>query len=107
MIKSIKESGGNVGKIDGEVGGFTYVIYSIADSSMESLMQGQANMTKRLQSFGYINIELEEDCILGNTGDKVTGKEYHRSIVKTNEEEIYKITKPKSERSWKCGYQKN
>ncbi|HLR21064.1 MAG TPA: cobyrinate a,c-diamide synthase, partial [Tissierellaceae bacterium] len=51
--------------------------------------------------------ELEEDCILGNTGDKVTGKEYHRSIVKTNEEEIYKITKPKSERSWKCGYQKN
>ncbi|HLR21649.1 MAG TPA: cobyrinate a,c-diamide synthase, partial [Tissierellaceae bacterium] len=103
MIKSIKEFGGNGGYIYGEGGGFMYLTDSIEDSSMVGLIPGQANMTKRLQRFGYINIELEEDCILGNTGDKVTGKEYHRSIVKTNEEEIYKITKPKSERSWKCG----
>lgn len=106
MIDSIKEFGENGGYIYGEGGGFMYLVDSIEDVSMVGLINGQANMTKRLERFGYINIKLQKDCFLGKKGDKITGKEYHRSIVETKEEEIYKINKPKSDRNWECGYQK-
>lgn len=107
MIRSIKKFGENGGYIYGEGGGLIYLLDRIEDSPMLGLIDGQAIITGKLERFGYIDIELEKDTILGKKGDRIRGKEYHRSRVETEAREIYKISKPKSRRKWKCGYQKN
>jgi cobyrinic acid a,c-diamide synthase len=71
---------------------------------MCGLIKGKAVMTNRLQRFGYIDIKLKMDCLLGTKGDIIKGQEFHRSIVETGEREIFKITKPKSNKNWECGY---
>lgn len=106
MIDSIREFGQNGGYIYGEGGGFMYLVDNIEDTPMVGLINGQVVMTNRLQRFGYIDMELEEDCLLGNKGDKIRAQEFHRSIVETKGNEIFKIDKPKSTRNWKCGYTK-
>lgn len=105
MLDSIKNMAQAGGFIYGEAGGFMYLVESIEDHPMVGIFKGRAYMTNRLQRFGYTNIQLAEDTILGRKGDRLFGQEFHRSIVDTQEKPLYKITKPKSSRKWQCGYQ--
>ncbi len=107
MIEEIKKFAKNKGYIYGEGGGFMYLVETIENIPMCGLLKGKGIMTKRLQRFGYVNIRLKEDCLLGVKGDNIVGQEFHRSIVETTEKEIFEITKPKTNRNWECGYMKD
>ena len=104
MIKSIKEAVESEKYIIGEGGGFMYLNSSIENYPMTNIFQGKATMTNRLQRFGYVNIEFNEDLIIGKKGSLIKGNEYHRSIVDIDQKSVFNIKKPMGKRSWKCGY---
>lgn len=104
MINSIRTYVNNEGYLYAEAGGLMYLVDSIEDYPMCGIFKGKSIMTERLQRFGYVNIELNKKCILGEVGDIFTGQEFHRSIIETDEEQILNITKPMSSRKWNCGF---
>ncbi len=72
---------------------------------MCNIFNGNANMTDRLQRFGYVNMSLNKDTILGRQGSIITGNEYHRSTIDIKGEPVFHITKPmNNKRKWQCGY---
>lgn len=105
MLKSIKTFAEDSGYIYGECGGFMYLVGDIEGSEMCNIFKGSSTMTNRLQRFGYINIELLKDCMLGEKGDILNANEFHKSITNIDGEEIYRIKKPIGKRSWSCGYE--
>lgn len=104
MRSSIKDYIEKGGLTYGEGGGLMYLMEKIDDRKMCGIFKGNSYMTNKLQRFGYVNIELKKDCILGEKGDILSGHEYHRSITDINYEELFNISKPKSNRMWSCGY---
>lgn len=104
MIKSIKDMAENNGFIYGEAGGLMYLSDSIDNYPMCGILRGNVYMTDKLQRFGYTNMELIEDTILGKKGDILRGQEFHRSNIDTDKKTFYNISKPKSSRKWQCGY---
>ena len=104
MMDSIRAYVGNMGHLYAEGGGLMYLSDMIEEYPMCGIIKGRAYMTERLQNFGYVNIELSKDTILGKKGFKLTGQEFHRSILETNEEEVFNISKPISKRKWGSGY---
>lgn len=95
-----------------ECGGLMYLCKSIkdfdgSDTEMVGWFDAEAEMTSRLQRFGYAILEIDEECIYGNVGQKIRIHEFHRSKVQTNIKPIYTITKSKKDgthKEWKCGY---
>ena len=60
---------------------------------------------RKLQNFGYIDIELKNDCMLGKAKDRLTGHEFHKSItVLSNPDTVYSIKKTKGDAAWSGGY---
>lgn len=104
MIHSIRDYVEDYGYVYAEAGGLIYLVDSIEEYSMCGIFPGRATMTDGLQRFGYVNIQLEKDCILGEKGERITGQEFHRSIIDSDEEEVLHITKPMTKRKWKCGF---
>ncbi len=104
MIHSIRDYVEEGGFLYGEAGGLMYLMDSIEAYSMCGIFAGKSIMTNRLQKFGYVNIELKEESIIGQAGDKLTGQEFHRSIIESDEKQILNITKPMSKRQWQCGF---
>lgn len=105
MINLIKTHSENNRYIFAEGGGLMYLSESIEGIPMCGIIKGKSLMTNRLQNFGYINIETKKDSILGEKGQIITGHEFHRSILETNMEESFNITKPMSKKNWKSGYE--
>ncbi len=104
VLKSIKSFADNGGFIYGECGGFMYLTQEIEGVKMCQIFKGKSMMTQKLQRFGYINIELKEDCLLGQKGDTLTGHEFHKSVSVVDQNEIFSITTPMGKRNWSCGY---
>lgn len=104
MLGSIYGAGKNGKYIIAEAGGFMYLVSSIEGYSMVDIFNGKATMTTRLQRFGYTNIELKEDTILGGKGSIIPANEYHKSVVEIRDDPVFNIKKPKSNRTWQCGY---
>ncbi|MCQ1528353.1 cobyrinate a,c-diamide synthase [Lutispora saccharofermentans] len=104
MRKAVKDKAEGGGFIYAEAGGLMYLAGSIEQSPMCGVFKGKSAMTDRLQRFGYVNIELGEDCSLGRKGDLIKGQEFHKSIAEINEKEIFNIKKPMGRGEWKCGY---
>ncbi|CCQ94768.1 Cobyrinic acid A,C-diamide synthase [[Clostridium] ultunense Esp] len=104
MINSIRKMAELGGYIYGEAGGFIYLVEDIENIPMVGIFKGKAYMTDRLQRFGYTNIQLMEDTILGRKGEKLVGQEFHRSIIEIEDRPLYYIDKPKTNRNWQCGY---
>jgi cobyrinic acid a,c-diamide synthase len=80
--------------------------------SMVGIFEGKSEMTKRLQRFGYVDVELNKDVVIGEKGWALKGHEFHRSIVTGINEEKYaynvrKIRDGKLLKEWKCGATKN
>ncbi len=105
MLLSIRENVMNDKHIIAESGGFMYLVSSIDNYPMCDIFKGQGKMTDRLQRLGYVNIILNEDTILGKKGDSITGNEFHRSIIDTQETPVFYIKKTKADKEWQCGYQ--
>lgn len=105
MLASIKAFADRGGCIYAECGGFLYLMEYIEDSRMVGVFPGKSLMTDKLQRFGYIDIELKNDCMLGKADDKLTGHEFHKSVtVPSNADTVYNIKKTKGDTTWICGY---
>lgn len=105
MIDSIRKNAMSGKYIIAEAGGLMYLMSYIEDYPMSNIFKGQAILTNRLQRFGYVNISLEKDTLLGKKGTIISGNEYHRSTIDTKESSIFSISKPKDSRTWQCGYE--
>jgi cobyrinic acid a,c-diamide synthase len=104
MPRSIKDYAGRGGCIYAECGGFMYLTEYVEDVPMVGLFKGKTHLTPSLQRFGYIDIELKKDCLLGKSGDRLTGHEFHKSISDVKGEPVYQITKTMGTKTWECGY---
>ncbi|GMG95937.1 cobyrinate a,c-diamide synthase [Tepidimicrobium xylanilyticum] len=104
MINSIRKMAEEGGHIYAESGGFMYLVEDIEGYPMVGILKGKAHMTDRLQRFGYSNIRLREDTILGKKGERLKANEFHRSAIEIEDRPLFDIKKAKSERGWQCGY---
>lgn len=104
MLSSIKKYAEGGGCVYAECGGFMYLMDLIEDCNMAGVFKGKSQLTKSLQRFGYIDIELEKDCMLGRKGDILTAHEFHKSTTEIEGEPIYKIKKTMGDKTWSCGY---
>lgn len=104
MLNSILQEAQKGKYILAEGGGFMYLVSSIEDYPMIDIFKAKATMTSKLQRFGYVNIELREDTILGKKGTRLKGNEYHKSVIDIDNIPSFNIQKPKSNRTWQCGY---
>lgn len=105
MIDSIKKHIEDDKYIIAEGGGFMYLMSSIEDYKMANVFNGKATMTDKLQRFGYVDITLNKDSIIGKKDTVIPGNEYHRSVIDIDGSPVFHIKKPKSNRTWKCGYE--
>lgn len=104
MIESIQEYVDSGKYLVAEGGGLMYLTNAIDGIDMVGIIDGESIITDKLGRFGYVNIETKKDSIYGPEGTKLVGNEYHKSEIKSSEENIFKVTKPMSSREWACGY---
>ncbi len=104
MLKQIKTFAENGGCIYAECGGMLYLNQNFEGSPMCGVFQGEGKLTGSLQRFGYINLTLLEDCMLGNKGDILTAHEFHKSVCTLSGNEVFEISRAMGKAGWKCGY---
>ena len=104
MLDSIKSFSEKGGFIYAECGGFMYLNKCINGQPMVGVFKGESKMTKGLQRFGYLDMQLKVDCILGKKGDRITAHEFHKSVTQIEEEPIFSISKTLGDAKWECGY---
>lgn len=117
MMTQLKELINNGIPTYAECGGFMFLNQKIINFEKEAfemlgVFEGYSEMTKRLQRFGYVDVELNKDVIVGQKGWNFKGHEFHRSIVSGIDEERYaytvrKIRDGKLLKEWKCGASTN
>ncbi|MCR4436337.1 MAG: cobyrinate a,c-diamide synthase [Clostridiales bacterium] len=100
-----------------ECGGLMYLSQSIADKcggvyGMVGVIPGKSEMTSSLKRFGYVDIEVKEDCVLSKKGGKIRGHEFHYSVteVSPGAAACYRVTKNRKNGKpahWECGFKVN
>lgn len=93
-----------------ECGGLMYLTKEIENLDgnkyeMIGFLPTSSKMTKRLQRFGYVEIDSGDEI-------KIKGHEFHRSMIDDNPDlnykyDVYKIREGKINKRWKCGVVKN
>lgn len=113
MRNSIKTAIENNLPTYAECGGLMYLTEYIEDLEgnkfkMCGVFENGSKMTKTLQRFGYVNVTLNKDSIIGKKGTSFKAHEFHRSIVTENTEllKVYDINKETKNLNWNCGYMK-
>ncbi|MFX0548707.1 cobyrinate a,c-diamide synthase [Hathewaya histolytica] len=117
MLNSIKNALDSGLRAYAECGGMMYLTKCIfkdeneeEKSPLVSFLNGNAYMTKRLQNFGYAEIEIGEENNILPKGIQINCHEFHKSFVNNSEKTIYKLRKQSfsgREKIWTCGYVKN
>lgn len=107
---SVKAAAENKMPLIAECGGFMYLHETIATADGEAypmcgVISGQAAMCGRLGPFGYVDIKLKEDGLLGKAGDVIKGHEFHYSVSDNNGSSLF-VSKQNG-RSWSEGHCKN
>jgi len=72
-----------------ECGGLMYLCRDLKDMhgnsyEMAGVLPAHSEMTPSLQRFGYVNVNVLEDCILGESGFTTRAHGFHYSVVKTD-----------------------
>lgn len=115
MLSSIKELLEKGISCYAECGGLMYLTdgIQVMDNSeyfkTVGFLNGKAYMTKKLQNFGYAELEIKEKNSLIDIGTKVNCHEFHKSYVDLKENKICTVTKEVydgSLKKWQCGYSK-
>lgn len=109
MRESIKDALNNGLRCYAECGGLMYLTEEIDGSSMVGFFNGNSFMTKRLQRFGYCNLNIKDRTYF-HKDIKINAHEFHKSDVEVNEKTIYDVEKQQYDGEiikWKCGYIKN
>ena len=88
-----------------ECGGFMYLQERLTDLEgltfeMLGVLPGKASMTKKLQNFGYYEIEAQRDNLLCGTGEKINAH-FFRHSASESEGDCFKAVK-KSGKSFPC-----
>ncbi|QZY57372.1 cobyrinate a,c-diamide synthase [Crassaminicella profunda] len=116
MRNSIKEAIEKGLPTYAECGGLMYLSKAITTLegkkySMVNIFHTEARMTKRLQRFGYVHVNIEKPCAIAKEKKSTKGHEFHRSMVENHEESEYvygvdKIRNGKVIKTWQCGLKK-
>ncbi len=104
LLEDIRDYAARDGHILAEGAGLMYLAESIDEYPMLGIIDGRVKMTDRTQKFGYTKMEFLKDTSFGKKSESLKGKEFHRSLINTKAEEIFRVTKPRNPREWKCGY---
>ncbi len=104
MLLDIQKFAQAGGCIYAECGGFMYLTEKIEGYKMVGVFEGKSRLTHKLQRFGYIDITLKQECILGAAGERLTAHEFHKSVSEVAGKEVFEIQKTMGMRTWACGY---
>jgi cobyrinic acid a,c-diamide synthase len=98
-----------------ECGGLMYLSGQLQNQAgevyeMAGALPAHSSMTRSLQRFGYVTIELTADNLLGRRGDRIRGHEFHYSVTRVEERigRTYRVAKaaPNNKTpAWEDGYQ--
>ncbi len=91
-----------------ECGGFLYLQRTLQDQEgriwpMAGVLQGEGYRTDRLQRFGYLTLEAEEDSLLFRAGEQIPAHEFHRWDCTENGAGL-RAVKPDGRQTWRCGF---
>lgn len=100
-----------------ECGGLMYLTAYIEtleqqQYTMCGIFENGSKMTKRLQHFGYVQVTLTQETVIGPKGLQVKGHEFHRSMVVEDPNDLspyhrYDVKKTKNQADkWKGAYSK-
>ncbi|MCB2289541.1 cobyrinate a,c-diamide synthase [Clostridium sp. CS001] len=126
MLSSIKKALDGGLRCYAECGGLMYLtlgesllegepqdekVKNVEDTSCKTVgfFNGYYTLSKRLQNFGYaqINVDVENDILPENMS--INCHEFHKSFVSLDDERIFKLSKnvyDGSVKNWQCGYVK-
>jgi len=84
MLASIRDFANLDRPIYAECGGMIYLSRSLTTRDgkkhpMAGVLPFAMEMTTKLVKFGYVDVELTRDCLLGEEGDVVRGHSFHYS----------------------------
>jgi len=92
------------GCVYAECGGMLYLCDAVDGTRLAGVLKGESKLTERLQRFGYVDITLLDDCLLGQAGSKLTAHEFHRSESAIDAPVCYRVDKTMGSSKWNCGY---
>jgi cobyrinic acid a,c-diamide synthase len=115
MLLSIREALKKGVTCYAECGGLMYLTEGIQNMDSNKIFEtvsffsGKAYMTKKLQNFGYAQLEVSKKNNLIELETKVNCHEFHKSYVDLKENKVCNLTKEiydGSLKKWQCGYVK-
>lgn len=107
MLSSIKDSLENGTRCYAECGGLMYLTENIDGMETVGFLKGSSSMTKKLQNFGYAQIQVVENNNILEKGLNINCHEFHKSKVDLQEKTIYQVVKDnydETKKYWNCGY---
>lgn len=117
IMTKIKKASSKGLPIYAECGGLMYLTKAITNLKgeryeMVGIFDRESFMTKRLQKFGYVDVNINRPCVISEKPIKVKAHEFHRSRLNEIEEDSYayrvnKIRDNKLIKSWECGLVSN
>ncbi|MHB1699392.1 MAG: cobyrinate a,c-diamide synthase [Acidobacteriaceae bacterium] len=92
MLSAIREFVASGRPVYAECGGMIFLSRQLttrdgAAYSMAGILPFEIEMTGRLVGFGYVNVELTNDCLLGKAGAALRGHSFHYSRI-SNEVQV-------------------
>lgn len=113
MRQSVKRAIESEMPVYAECGGLMYLCDSIEDlqgdvHKMCGIFPYPSKMTKRLQRFGYVDVEIESGTILSEEKEVARAHEFHRSLVVHDDVWDFKYAVNRAREGerhtvWKCG----
>lgn len=111
MRESIRTAASEGLPIFAECGGYMYLMKSIKNFDGEifemcGVIPNRAEMTKKLQTVGYVEASLTKNCIMGRVNDKIYAHEFHFSVEEKNlsEKKIFDCEKLRTGEKYFAGY---
>lgn len=83
-----------------ECGGFLYLHRTLDGAEMAGVLDADANLTKKLQPFGYVTLTAQRDNLLCRAGGQIRAHAFHYA-VSTDEGADFDAQKPNG-RAWAC-----
>ena len=114
MRTSIKEFIEAGGPVYAECGGLMYMCNRIVDLEdnayeMVGILENDSVMTKKLQRFGYVDVRINKESIIGSDMTNFEAHEFHRSKLTEHldDQTVYSVEKDRGNgniNKWSCGY---
>ncbi|HHT62239.1 MAG: cobyrinate a,c-diamide synthase [Bacillota bacterium] len=111
LMQDIREKADKGLPIYAECGGYMYLNKCFKNEEGEvypfvGIFDGEAVMTKRLQNFGYLELEGLKNTLLFKKGERIRAHEFHKSLVLRNDDDYCIMGEKKVNEEtvrWQCG----